>query len=88
MELRIAERDCRDEQGIRHTFHYYLTVDTEESPRFCMENYGVRIDEEHGASTTVPAITTSADRIDRLMTLLVDNLVGPTGLRDVLEDWL
>ena len=36
----------------------------------------------------IPAITTSAVRIDELMALLVDNRVGPAGLADVVADWL
>ena len=35
-----------------------------------------------------PGITTSASRIDQLITLLVDNRVGPSGLSDVVADWL
>ena len=36
----------------------------------------------------IPAITTSAVRIDELMTLLVDHAVGPAGLADIVADWL
>ena len=48
----------------------------------------MRVCEEQGEDETIPGITTSATRIDELMTLLVDNQVGPAGLRDVVEDWL
>ena len=41
-----------------------------------------------GEDTAIPSITTSATRIDELMTLLVDNRVGPAGLSDVIADWL
>lgn len=88
MELEIAVRQCADQTGAQHCFHYFLTIDQEETPRFCCENYGVRIEEEHGDSASLPGITTSAKRIDELMTLLVDNLVGPAGLADVTADWL
>lgn len=88
MELEIASRTCRDQEGAPRIFHYALTVDTVEADAFCCENYGVRVWEEQGESTLVPGITTSATRIDELMTLLVDNRVGPAGLKDVLEDWL
>ena len=88
MEIKIATRHCRDPLGHQRLFHYYLTVDQEESPRFICENYGVRIAEESGDDACVPAITTSASRIDQLLTLLVDNRVGPSGLADVLNDWL
>lgn len=88
MELKIASRTCRDQGGASRTFHYALTVDTVEIDAFCCENYGVRVWEEQGEDAAVPRITTSATRIDELMTLLVDHRVGPTGLRDVVEDWL
>ena len=46
--------------------------------------YGLK---EDGDSASVPSITTSPVRIDELMTLLVDNLVGPVSLEDVIDDW-
>lgn len=88
MEIQIATRQCHDPQGQPRRFHYFLTVDLVEADRFCCENYGVRIDEEEGDSASIPAITTSPTRIDELMTLLVDNQVGPVGLADVVTDWL
>ncbi len=88
MEFEIAVRRCEDPQGVPRLFHYYLTVDQVETPRFICENYGVRIAEETGGDACCPALTTSAARIDELMTLLVDNKVGPTGLADVVADWL
>lgn len=88
MELKIASRQCLDQGGAAHRFHYFLTIDQEETPRLSCENYGVRIAEEAGGDAAIPAITTSAARIDELMTLLVDNRVGPAGLADVVADWL
>lgn len=88
MEIKIATRACRDPEGAERTFTYYLTVDQEVTPRFACENYGVRIAEEAGPGVAIPAITTSAARIDELLTLLVDNRVGPAGLADVVADWL
>lgn len=88
MELKIASRQCADQKGNSRKFHYFLTVDQEESPRFCCENYGVRIAEEDGGDISIPRITTSAARIDELITLLVDNRVSPGGLEDVVADWL
>lgn len=87
-EHKIATREWRDEAGSLHRFHYFLTVDLEETQRFCWENYGVHITEENGGSALVPAITPSASRIDELFTLLVDHGVGPAGLEDILADWL
>lgn len=88
MELKIATRRCRDQSGTQRCFHYFLTIDQEETPRFSCENYGVHISEEEGDESAIHGITTSASRIDELMTLLVDNLVGPAGLPDVVADWL
>lgn len=88
MEMKIAVRQCADQAGNPRRFHYFLTIDQEETPRLSCENYGVRIEEEHGDVACVPGITTNAKRIDELMTLLVDNQVGPTGLADVVADWL
>ncbi len=88
MELKVATRQCTDDAGKIRRFHYYLTVEQAEGPYMYCENYGVRIEEEGGGAETVPGITPSASRIDELMTLLVDNRVGPVGLRDVISDWL
>ena len=88
MEMKIAVRQCADQAGSQRRFHYFLTIEQEETPRFYCENYGVRIKEEHGDTAAVPGITTSAKRIDELLTLLVDNQVGPAGLADVVADWL
>lgn len=88
MEIKIATRRCADQEGVLRCFHYFLTVDQEETPRLCCENYGVRITEDSGGDASIPGITTSASRIDELMTLLVDNRVGPAGLADVVADWL
>lgn len=88
MEVKVATRQCQDQRGSPRRFHYFLTIDQEETPRFFCENYGVRVSEEGGDETAIPAITTSAERIDELLTLLVDNQVGPAGLDDIVADWL
>lgn len=88
MEMKIASRQCVDQEGNPRRFHYFLTVQQEESPSLFLENYGVRIAEEKGGDAAIPCITTSAARIDELLTLLVDNRVGPAGLSDVVADWL
>ena len=84
----VVSRTCPDELGRSRTFHYSLTVDTVESGAFSCENYGVKISEDDGDTAAVPGITTSALRIDELMTLLVEHGVGPASLRDVVDDWL
>lgn len=88
MELKIASRTVTDEQGRRRRFHYSLLVNQVEAGSFSCEDYGVGVREEGGGSARIPGITTSAMRIDELMTLLVDNKVGPASLADVVADWL
>ena len=88
MEIHITSRTLPDETGRLRTFHYYLTVGIVETGSFCFENYGVRICEEQAHSVCIPSLTTSAVRFDQLMTTLVDNAVAPSGLRDVVEEWL
>ena len=83
MEIKVATRQCRDQTGVPRQFHYFLTVDEEEASRLLCENYGVRIAEDSGDNAVIPAITTSAARIDELMTLLerrLDNVVFRLGL--------
>ena len=88
MEIEVAVRRPTDQQGTIRCFHYYLTVDTVAAEQFCCENYGVRITEENGASAVIPGITVSDVRIDELLTLLVEHQVGPSGLADVVADWV
>ncbi len=88
MDIHIASRSVRDEMGSPRTFHYFLTVDVIEAGSFCCEDYGVRITQDEQNTTCVPSLTTSPERIDQLMTTLVDNTVGPVGLQDVIDDWL
>lgn len=88
MELKIASRTVTDENGRPRRYHYSLLVDQVESGNFACEDYGVRIQEEGGDCAALSGITTSAMRIDELMTLLVECKVGPTTLADVVADWL
>ena len=88
MELKIASRQRQDSTGALHTFHYYLTSDYISSGSFCCENYGVRISEDSGETAVFPSITVSALRMDELMSLLVENRIGPSALSDVVVDWL
>ncbi|RKI65609.1 hypothetical protein D7V91_13905 [bacterium 1xD42-67] len=88
MEIEIAARQYHDQEGTARRFHYFLTIDQEETPQFFCENYGVRVAEEAGTETVIPMITTSAARIDELIALLVENQVGPAGLMDVVMEWL
>lgn len=88
MEIKIGTCRCTDQKGNPRCFHYFLIVDQEETPSFFCENYGVHIVEDSGGDASISGITTSAVRIDELLTLLVDNRVGPAGLADVVADWL
>jgi len=88
MDIKVANRTCTGDNGLYHTFHYFLTVETIQCGHFFCENYGVRICEEAGETAEVPSITTSALRIDELITLLVEHQVGPASLADVVSDWL
>lgn len=87
-EVKIASRTCPDEFGRPRTFHYSLTRRYRRTNAFSCENYGVRISEESGDTAAIPGITTSAVRIDELMTLLVEHGVSPTALPDIIADWL
>ncbi len=88
MELKIASRTITDQSGQSRRFHYFLLIEQIESGRFACEDYGVGVREEGGEQTAIPGITTSAMRIDELLTLLVEHQVGPTTLADVVSDWL
>ena len=88
MEIHITSRQVACEDGTSRRFQYFLLVDQVDSGSFQCENYGVRIVEEGVASSALPGLTTSAMRIDQLMTVLADNCVGPAGLEDVIRDWL
>lgn len=90
-ELPVEPREERGEDGAAHRFEYYVLVDQMEvNGGFACESYGVRVAEsgETPESVSVPNITTSASRIDELVSLLTRNSVGPAGLNDVLADWL
>lgn len=88
MELKVTSRTATDEQGICRKYHYSLLVDHITAGNFTCEDYGVQIQEENGDCARIPGITTSAVRIDELLSLLADNLVSPSSLSDVVADWL
>ena len=88
MDLYITSRQVMDDAGRLRKFQYYLVVEQVDSGNFQCENYGVRIIEEGISFSFQPGLTTSAVRIDQLMTTLIDNSVGPVGLEDVIRDWL
>ncbi len=87
MEQMIAVRTFQDESGRTRRFRYWLLTEQAGTPPFCCECYGVRVLEEDGDCASFPGLTTDPAAMDKLMTLLVDGLVGPAGLRDVVDDW-
>lgn len=74
------------EDGSALTLQYAILVEeTSSGP----ENYGVKITAvETGASAVAPGITMSDQKIFTLVEKLAENTVTPTGLMDVLADWL
>lgn len=88
-ELFVETRVVAGEDGMPHRFHYFVTIgEMEVGNHFACESYGVKIVEDGGDTALIPNITVSISRIDGLMELLVGNTVGPTGARDVVDDWL
>ena len=88
MKIKITSRSWTDEAGTPHQFQYYLLSQSIDTGQLCCEDYGVCIEDEQHHVTCIPSITTSATRIDQLISLLVEHLVGPAGLEDVIADWL
>ena len=88
-ELYVESRTAEGEEGKVHCFDYFVVVgEMEVSGGFACESYGVKIRERGGDTAVIPNLTVSAARIDELVGLLVRHQVGPTGVRDVVEDWL
>ena len=75
----VGRRPCR---GV--PVDYFLLVEEWDALWEC---YGIRV-ESGGERTEIPGITASQSGILSLLSKLVDNRVGPAGLRDVVEDWL
>lgn len=70
-------------------YDYSILVDVVDAGSFVCESYGACItSRSSGVRAAIPNITVSPSRIDELMRLLARNQVGPTHLRDVLDDWL
>ena len=88
VELPIATRAMKDETGRYRRFYYKLIIDQIETDAFVCEAYGVIVYETDGDCVTIPNITVSADRIDELLSMLVEHSVGPVGTPDVVADWL
>ena len=88
-ELVVGTAETGDESGTSRVYTYSILVDEMDVGAFSCESYGVRITERRtGHAAVVLHVTTSIPRIDELMELLIRNQVTPTGLRDVIDDWL
>lgn len=87
-QVNVASRKWTDDQGRERRFHYGLLIrEITAEPFFC-EDYGVRVWEDDGEDASVPGVTTSAQRVDELISLLVEHQVSPAALADVVADWL
>lgn len=70
-------------------YEYSILVDEVAAGQFRCESYGVSVKcPSTGESAQVKDITANPKRIDDLCELLARNQVGPTHLRDVIDDWL
>ena len=89
--MREMVLDTREMAGEERKLRCKYSVLIGEFPvgNFSCESYGVKVEEEEtGEAACFPDLTVSAQRIDELMELLVRNEVTPTGLEDVIADWL
>ncbi len=86
--MSVATRRVADEGGQERQFRYDLIIDLEETANFACENYGIGVVEPGGDEVVIRGITPRAERIDELLTLLVDGVVSPTVAQDVVADWL
>ena len=85
-ELFVKTCTAAGEDGAASEYDYSILI--EELPGG-LENYGVKITEHGtGKGTTVPGVTADFSRINEFIALLTRNVVTPTGLPDVLADWL
>lgn len=85
-EVFIATCRANTERGAAlHLDYSILVEETAED----LEYYGTQITErESGASVRCPRITMSAQRIHEFIELLIRGTVTPTGMMDVVSDWL
>ena len=89
--MREMVLDTREMAGEERKLRCKYSVLIGEFPvgNFSCESYGVKVEEEEtGETACFPDLTVSAQRIDELMELLVRNEATPTGLEDILADWL
>lgn len=85
-ELPFKTCNARGEDGTALTLQYAILVEgTSTSP----EHYGIKITEAiSGESAMATDLTMNDQKTYALAELLAENTVTPTGLMDVLADWL
>ena len=88
MELKIASRFLTDEAGKTAPPPLFSAGGRAGGGELLLRTVRVKIAEEDGDCAQIRGITTSAVRIDELMTTLVEQQVSPTVLEDVVQDWL
>ena len=85
-ELFVASRTLDQGTYCPFTITYLILIET---LAWDLEQYGVKIVENNSRKfAAVSGITISAERISMLVDLLIRGTVTPTGLLDVLADWL
>lgn len=85
-EVLYAEKQVYTEDEKELSLSYILLVSGGESEP---ESYGVKIVERNrGEAAHVLNVAMNAKRIENLLDMLTRNSVTPTGLMDVLADWL
>ena len=88
----VARRTEATQDSQPCSFDYYVLVnEATVGDTFLCESYGVQIasvGEAQSDICAIPNITTSTQRIDELVELLVKHVVTPATLPDVVEDWL
>lgn len=88
-ELFLDSRSEEDCAGKTRAFDYAVLIDEVAAGPLAFESYGVKITERgRNNFACVANLTSSASRIEELMTLLIRNIVTPGSLMDVVGDWL
>ena len=89
MKSLIHTRNTETWTGEQLHLEYYLLNDALQDG--CVESYGVEIVATRGGRTEyagIPGITVLGTRILALIDLLASGTVTPTGLKEVVQDWL
>lgn len=86
-ETYIDTRSCLDEEGLLHTFRYFLLTRQIPAGSFLFQEYGVMVEETGVGSVQIAHVTHSQPKIEQLLSLLVQHAVTPVDLPDVVEDW-